>query len=552
MVYYLYKKDEQGNYVKEYIDEERYLAEKVKTIDNRYTSLKDAIYLQGVGYVKREHRDKYKYCNQCGNYYLIKEENYSDNFCDSCFKRKSKEIYNYHGFRDIKFRKTVYDKEEKPLYFGIELEVNRDRDRENKYLKLNRVANKVKKNLNYDISCNRDSSIANEGFEIVTNPMTLRYISKKESEFRTMFNTLKDNGFRPGDSCGYHIHVSKNYLGNTAEEIDNTIDNILLITENFRDELVKFSRRKKSCLNNYSRFLLDSDTRKFDLNMKTIKDKKKSYNRYVVVNLRNTNTVEFRLFKTTMDYTIFMAAIELVNNIVNIAKDKSKDDLIGLSWCKLLSYKETKYLKDYCKTIELTSRNKIKECYFTDDMVDKLLMKVIKKDIKISETYRKELNKVIKEICKFSKSFLKDYYKKLQNIRNNELNSIIKNKFYNEQENEVIDHTILEIKKEIDKIEKLINAGISVKRVYVCKDVNYKVDYMIRFSCYKHIMDFYYRMNNYINNNSFTLSQEENRRLYIDDLYCKNNSMVSIRETIYGVIDKPDSIMQKPIITKES
>ena len=65
-------------------------------------------------------------------------------------------------------------------------------------------------------------------------------------------------------------------------------------------------------------------------------------------------------------------------------------------------------------------------------------------------------------------------------------------------------------------------------------------------------MDFYYRMNNYVNNNSFTLSQEESRRLYIDDLYYKSNSMIGIGETIYGTINKPDSIMQKPIITKES
>lgn len=66
-----------------------------------------------------------------------------------------------------------------------------------------------------------------------------------------------------------------------------------------------------------------------ELSYEGIKNAKKTWERYRALNLSNSQTVEFRIFKGTLDFTTFMAAMELVDNIVDIAK---KDNIDGLTW----------------------------------------------------------------------------------------------------------------------------------------------------------------------------------------------------------------------------
>ena len=69
--------------------------------------------------------------------------------------------------------------------------------------------------------------------------------------------------------------------------------------------------------------------------------------RYYAVNLSNDDTIEFRLFRGTLNPDSFLATLELVNTIVCYSRsDKSID---GMTWDDLLV---TDRLKAYWETVK--------------------------------------------------------------------------------------------------------------------------------------------------------------------------------------------------------
>ena len=54
--------------------------------------------------------------------------------------------------------------------------------------------------------------------------------------------------------------------------------------------------------------------------------------RYMAVNLTNANTIEFRLFRGTLNPTAFFAALELVDVIVKLVINKSFKEIRKMEW----------------------------------------------------------------------------------------------------------------------------------------------------------------------------------------------------------------------------
>ena len=89
-------------------------------------------------------------------------------------------------------------------------------------------------------------------------------------------------------------------------------------------ELVKFSRRTPENLNRWSaRYSTISDTAEETYS----KSKDKRMGRYVALNLENYNTIEFRLFRGTLKLNTFIATLQLVNEICNVAISMSDEGL---------------------------------------------------------------------------------------------------------------------------------------------------------------------------------------------------------------------------------
>jgi len=88
------------------------------------------------------------------------------------------------------------------------------------------------------------------GFEIVSHPMSLDYHTDKMN-WSEVFDKAVSMGYRSHqtDTCGLHIHVSRDAFGKTYEEQENAIGRIVFFVEKHWNEIVKFSRRTQDNLN---------------------------------------------------------------------------------------------------------------------------------------------------------------------------------------------------------------------------------------------------------------------------------------------------------------
>ena len=51
----------------------------------------------------------------------------------------------------------------------------------------------------------------NDGLEVVTHPFNWNWL-QKHSDALDWFNNLQDNGFRGKRTCGFHVHIGRNYF----------------------------------------------------------------------------------------------------------------------------------------------------------------------------------------------------------------------------------------------------------------------------------------------------------------------------------------------------
>jgi len=96
------------------------------------------------------------------------------------------------------------------LWYGLEIEISTDGDNDQLVNNLNDLYKAFPEELLYAKS---DSSVEN-GFEIVTNPLSFEYIKKlasnsKKNELAYNWATLFDGVYKKSDSCGMHVHMSR-------------------------------------------------------------------------------------------------------------------------------------------------------------------------------------------------------------------------------------------------------------------------------------------------------------------------------------------------------
>ena len=92
--------------------------------------------------------------------------------------------------------------------------------------------------------------------------------------------------------------------------------------------------------------------------------KKAGLGRYTAVNLMNDNTVEFRIFRGTLRYTTFMATLEFVDCLCQMAMKFNDEVFQKMSWSDFVSDIDTeKYpeLVDYLKSRRLYVNEPVQE-----------------------------------------------------------------------------------------------------------------------------------------------------------------------------------------------
>ena len=265
----------------------------------------------------------FRYCIKCDEIVRSSDAFYYDDeyYCESCYNKIDEYIKCY----DYKPDPIFFGKDEK--YMGVELEIDEGgEDRENARLIMD-VANRSGKH----IYIKHDGSL-DEGMEIVSHPMTLDYHINK-MPWKEILNKAVNLGYlsHNTNTAGLHVHVNKSFFGDSVDEQDEKISRVLFFIENNWDKIVSFSRRTEE---NIKRWAYKYNIKS---NPKDILDKaKKNYSRYVCVNISNTHTIEFRVFRGTLKYNTLIATLQFVNEVCNVAFSMSDDEIYHLTWNKFV------------------------------------------------------------------------------------------------------------------------------------------------------------------------------------------------------------------------
>ena len=270
----------------------------------------------------------YTECEECGR--LIHNDNayYEDDsdypYCYDCFQKLDMnpiKSYNY------KPEPIFYGSGN--LFMGVELEIDKGGERDDNAEAILSIANSK----DYTLYAKHDGSI-DYGFELVSNPMTLDY-HLNIMNWKEVFDKALSLGYRSHQTqtCGLHIHVNRTAFGETYEEQEDAISRVVYFVENHWNELLKFSRRTEANINRWASRYGISTTAKDTY--KNAKDK--HMGRYVAVNLENCNTIEFRIFRGTLNYKTFVATLQLIDEICYYAINFTDRKLESMSWSDFVS-----------------------------------------------------------------------------------------------------------------------------------------------------------------------------------------------------------------------
>ena len=271
--------------------------------------------------------DHYTTCDDCGEVFPYDDVlNTNDGaYCENCYiaNEHSDTIREYGNSPDLVFHHRSSDDDR--VFMGVELEIDKGgQDNDN--------ARRIESHFADDhVYFNSDGSL-NNGFEIISHPFTYDYYRNEGliDMYKDAMNAAKAMNYRSHDTttCGLHVHVGRTALGTTQEERDATLGKLWFLTKKFWPELVKFSRRTLGNLNQWAA-PLDVDNADVDRDTaetigKKVTEKGKA-NRYHAINVTNSATIEFRIFRGTLNHDTFTATIELVHGLVTFARSASMD-----------------------------------------------------------------------------------------------------------------------------------------------------------------------------------------------------------------------------------
>ena len=175
--------------------------------------------------------------------------------------------------------------------------------------------------------------------ELDTMPCSLEV--HKTLNYKEMFKYLVSIGYRGHDckNAGMHIHVDREYLGDTKFKQQLVISKIIYILEKFNDDICVIARKN----HDYSQFIGKPGETIFDLYRSY-----KNYGKRAALNLQHDETIEFRCFRSTLKYETFILTLEFVQCIVDFAKTINIEEIESVAWQDLMA-KFPKSVQDYYK-----------------------------------------------------------------------------------------------------------------------------------------------------------------------------------------------------------
>jgi hypothetical protein len=266
------------------------------------------------------------YCDDCvWNYYIIcdgcndwtdcdtyhYDEDNDERYCNDC---KPKRLILNYGYKptpifffqlgeEKKYFDTINDSR---LVFGFELEVENHSEDYSR----NELAKALNNQFGDFLYFKEDGSL-NNGFEIVSHPMTYLYFKRHINEFKMMLTIIKEHGFRSYDydTCGLHITLSRK-----AFKHSHFLKFVDFFNNSSNFQLLKAMSQRTPNSQGWARLSQDYDKRTM-IDFAKNKGSGQNVERQRALNLQNSNTMEVRLFRGTLKVSSFFKAFESVFSI---------------------------------------------------------------------------------------------------------------------------------------------------------------------------------------------------------------------------------------------
>lgn len=292
------------------------------------------------------------------------------------------------------------ESEDTTLLLGAEIEVggnnniSSDNDKNSTVKKCIQIMNGSDSDEENLIYSTHDSTVQ---IEFDTMPCSLEF-HKNKMNYREMFEYLDKEGYKGHDceTAGLHIHANRSYLGKSRISQELVISKILYILEKFNDEICVIARRD----NDYSEFAGEKQN---EDSIVELYGKYKDKGKRAALNLQHKDTIEFRMFKSTLKYETFILTLEFVKDIIDYAKSVDIEEIELAKWSDLMNCFSSELRKYY----EFRYQKKVKDINgSTAKQIRKRISK-LKSELKNSKNFF-EKNKLQQEYC-----YLKKEYKKL-------------------------------------------------------------------------------------------------------------------------------------------
>ena len=246
------------------------------------------------------------------------------------------------------------ESEDTTLLLGAEIEVGgnnhvtSDNDKNSTVKKCIQIINGSDSDEENLIYSTHDSTVQ---IEFDTMPCSLEF-HKNKMNYREMFEYLDKEGYKGHDceTAGLHIHANRSYLGKSRISQELVISKILYILEKFNDEICVIARRD----NDYSEFAGEKQN---EDSIVELYGKYKDKGKRAALNLQHKDTIEFRMFKSTLKYETFILTLEFVKDIIDYAKSVDIEEIELAKWSDLMNCFSSELRKYY----EFRYQKKVKD-----------------------------------------------------------------------------------------------------------------------------------------------------------------------------------------------
>lgn len=256
------------------------------------------------------------------------ERYFHDDYCGDDY---GSVIRGYHAHDDdFSLINSPWTKANK-RHFGVELEVECTRDNRNESAKNIYDWFETNRADNEQLLFEEDGSLSH-GFEMISNPMGLDKHREiwKWLERKDLINNIRSHNT---STCGLHVHVSKKGL--SALTISKAV---CFVNNPSNQSLIKAIARRYG--SGYCR-----------AKHVTLAKGAQCGDKYEMINLNKRHTMEFRIFRGTLNYNAIQAALEFTNAVINFSAATSMEELNELKFLEFI-YKpeqrmDTKFLRTY-------------------------------------------------------------------------------------------------------------------------------------------------------------------------------------------------------------